>query len=122
MTNTFQRGAARIALIIPLAAFLFSPSVALAGLLGSAVDFAVLGGSDVTNTGTTTIKGDLGVWPGSSITGTGVIILNGALHVNDGVAHTAQGDHGCVHHARRPARSRLLWNQSGRTHPHSGRL
>jgi type VI secretion system secreted protein VgrG len=93
MRNTFQRGAARIVLNIPFAAFLFSPSVALAGLLGSAVNFAVLGGSAVTvNGGTTTIDGDLGLYPGASISGSGTIDLTGTEYLNDTTAHTALTD------------------------------
>ena len=79
--------------IIGFAAFL-APSTAFAQIsLGTAQNFGVLGGSAVTNTGATTVNGNVGVSPGSSVTGfpPGVVV-GGAIHSNDAVAMQAQND------------------------------
>jgi hypothetical protein len=68
------------------------PVVALGATLSS---FGVLAGSTVTNTGATTVDGDLGVSPGSAITGFfpvdgGPGTVSGTIHAGDATAATAQ--------------------------------
>ena len=83
----------RICLVVlALAAFAAVAPLATAGILGTAEAFTVLAGSAVTNTGATTITGDVGVYPGSSITGSGTISLTGTYHMTDAVAQQAQID------------------------------
>jgi type VI secretion system secreted protein VgrG len=77
------------------AALLCNPFPALAQTLGTATSFAVLGGSAVTNTGSTVVTGDLGVWPNSAvnaITGFPPGIVIGTVHPADAVAQQAQSD------------------------------
>jgi hypothetical protein len=60
--------------------------------LAGASTLAVLAGSAVTNTGATTITGDLGLSPGSSVGGFPPGILNGTQHINDIISNQAKLD------------------------------
>ncbi|MEX0682609.1 MAG: ice-binding family protein [Dehalococcoidia bacterium] len=61
--------------------------------LGAAASYSVLGGSTVTNTGPSTIDGDVGVSPGSAVTGFPPgIVTNGTIHEADANAALAQSD------------------------------
>ncbi len=64
----------------------------LAPALGGAAGFVILAGSTVTNTGLTTLTGDLGLSPGTAVTGFPPGILNGTQHVADPIAAQAKLD------------------------------
>ena len=68
-------------------------NVARTGLgLGTAESFAVLAGTTVTNTGPSTITGNLGLSPGTAVTGFGPGTVTGTTYAADAIALKAQSD------------------------------
>jgi hypothetical protein len=65
--------------------------------LGTAGNYAVLAGSTITNTGATSITGDLGLSPGTAVTGFPPGQVNGTVHAADGVALQAKNDLGAAY-------------------------
>lgn len=82
----------------------FGAALSLIGLLsvGPALaldlsDFAVLAGSTITNTGTTTINGNIGLSPGTAFPGQGpgadaIVLTGGTIHIADAIALQAKSD------------------------------
>jgi len=62
--------------------------------LGTSANYAVLGGSTVTNTGSSSLDGSLGLWPGTSITGfpPGKVLPPGTTDTTNAAAQQAQSD------------------------------
>jgi len=60
--------------------------------LGTATSFAVLAGAGITNTGPTTINGDVGTYPTTTETGFGSVTLSGSNHAGDAVTQGAKTD------------------------------
>jgi hypothetical protein len=82
--------------LLAILALVFFPAAhafAQAPSLGTASNFAVLGGSGVTNTGATVVDGEVGSSPTPAVTGFPPgIVINGTIHANDAVAQQAQSD------------------------------
>jgi hypothetical protein len=84
-----------LSLALGLTVILCGASAAEAQIsLGTAASFGVLGGSTVTNTGSSVIGGNLGVSPGTAVIGfpPGLVTSPGAIHSADAVAAQAQVD------------------------------
>ncbi len=83
-----------------LAAVMALPAISIAAQpavnLGSTSSYAVLAGSTITNTGSTTISGDaggdVGLSPGTSFTGQSTATISGSIHLADAAAVLAKAD------------------------------
>jgi len=73
---------------IPATAAAATPPVPL----GTAKSFVVLAGAGITNTGNTTLNGNIGTFPTPSITGLSTVTLNGTNHAADAVTQGAKKD------------------------------
>jgi type VI secretion system secreted protein VgrG len=85
------------AVVLTIATLVFGQTASAAGPapvgLGTAAPFAVLAGTPaVTNTGPSTITGDLGISPAASVTGFPPGTVSGAIHAADAVALQAKSD------------------------------
>ena len=82
--------------LVLLGSFALTGGVSAAGPapvgLGTAAPFAVLAGSAVTNTGPSTITGNVGVSPGAAVSGFPPGTVNGTIHKADAVALQAKTD------------------------------
>lgn len=87
-------------LTLSLAAMMAVPSISMAAQptvsLGLTESYAVLAGSEITNTGTTTINGDaggdVGLYPGTAYTGGADVTASGTVHLADDEAIAAKDD------------------------------
>jgi hypothetical protein len=91
--------------------------VAVPVSLGTAASFAVLAASTVTNTGATSVTGDLGLSPGTAVTGFPPGTVIGTLHAADAAAAQAQADLTIAYNdtAGRTGGTLLAGNLGGRT-------
>jgi anti-anti-sigma factor len=87
-------GAVLVTVLTTILAILMASSAqaATAPGLGSANSFVVLAGAGVTNTGPTTLNGDLGTFPTTSVTGASTITQTGTNHAGDAVTQSAKND------------------------------
>lgn len=80
--------AVAVTLVHPVATSAATPTIGL----GAASSFAVLAGSGITNTGPSTVTGDIGTFPTPAETGFGTLTLNGTNHGADAVTQQAKTD------------------------------
>jgi len=81
-----------VMMVVPTVSMAAQPTVNL----GTTSRFAVLAGSTITNTGTTTINGDVGgdvgLSPGTVFSGENSVTMSGVAHLADAVALKAKAD------------------------------
>ena len=86
-------------------------------LLGTADPFVVLAGAGITNTGPTTLNGDIGTFPTTSISGAGSMTITGTNHGGSAVTQGAKSDLVTAYNTARDAnpRNAIAADLTGRT-------
>ena len=85
-------GMVAVAVTALLVTFPSAAHAATAPPLGTADSFVVLAGAGITNTGSTTLNGDVGTFPTTSITGFGTVTLDGVDNAGNAVTQGAKDD------------------------------
>ena len=80
-----------LVLLVPLV-LVGSAAAATTVPLATAESFAVLAGAGITNTGPTTVSGDIGTFPTTTISGARLDDVNGTNHAGDAVTQQAKND------------------------------
>jgi hypothetical protein len=95
-TRIARRSGGLVAALVVIAGIAVSGSIADAAQadvdLGTADNFAVLAGAGITNTGPTTITGDVGTFPTATESGFGSVTQTGTNHAGDAVTQQAKID------------------------------
>ncbi len=78
--------------IVALALAATAGAAAIAVPLATTDSFSVLAGAGITNTGPTTVSGDIGTFPTTSISGLGSMTVGGTNHAGDAVSQQAKND------------------------------
>jgi hypothetical protein len=89
-TSTKLVAVVTVATLTLLVTHALPATAATAVPLGSASSFAVLAGAGVSNTGPTTLNGDIGTFPTTTITNTGSLSITGTNQGGDSVSQAAQ--------------------------------
>ncbi len=94
-SSLLSAGTSAVALVLVGSFVALGSDVAAAPVevgLGTAGSFAVLAGTGITNTGPTTIRGDIGTFPTATITGLTSLTVSGTNHAGDSVTQGAKTD------------------------------
>lgn len=83
-----------VTILVPMSMLFLSDAGAAASAvpLGTTSGFGVLAGAGITNTGPTTVNGDIGTYTTTSISGTGSMTINGTNEGGDALTQQAKVD------------------------------
>ncbi len=103
--------------VIPTGPASIQAPVDLGSINSGGSDFAVLGHTTVTSTGSTSVTGDIGLWPGTEVKGFGPGVFSGSISAGVAPADAAQSSLTAAYNdaAGRPADATVAGNLGGQT-------